>query len=750
LLLCGSLAASISGCGGNDGSGDAGSNGDTAQGGDAGSTADRFLPAQDAIADHVTSPHDARSDTPADAPSADATAGDAASDDAMPTPPTSMTYGSAAAACAAEPFPTAGTIRYACDCQTGADTKCVAGDDTNDGTSPATAWRSYGKVVAQYGLLPAGGTLALCRGGAFSAAGLNSTTVANNNCRSTTPCLLRDYAPTNWTAAVDHLPIIHSGTGIALTINENAAYHQEGFRILNLDLEGDGVGQSGIFLDNDVSDVFVCGVTFNGMSQTGSYFGGAGMFPSGCYSPGPPVVDTCPWQRRITYQGNLFSNIALMGFFGYGESININYNRWQHTGSDNEFDHVLYFGAGEIDHTVPMTQVILRDEHFIGNEVVDPGSGGVCDGTIIVAHGAHAGMVIQDNVFSFTTNTRTGNCFGIGIGSGTVNYPDLFLDAFIDSNVINGFSNQAITVNSCQNCTVSNNLMINDDAMFNSICVASGVALPEKYDLGSTDARIVNNTCYLAGSRSNNIGVVVKGQGTGYVLANNVTFFDSSSSGFDYFCYDHTLGTGALVGGTASSDAAAYAGITNGGFDVTIDGTLHHVAGLDFSSATNIADIPVTLNAALSALGAQATWMGGGIIVNTTAASGTTTISVASAPTGGNATDVSGTLGLSAAAGAVVRPTYAFDDNSLCYAPTGPTLAWDYTTRASLSAWRSASGFDTSSLLSAPQFVHSATTGYDFHPASGSPLNRAGNSTYAPALDITGMTRSNPPNIGAY
>jgi hypothetical protein len=673
---------------------------------------------------------------------------------AAATTANATTVGSAAAACAAEPISAKGPIQYVCDCQAGADAKCVAGNDQDSGTTPAHPWRSYKKAIAAYNTIPEGGTVALCRGGAFSADGID-TRVANGNCRAKHPCVLRDYHPTIWKPKTDRQPIIHSGAkNTALQLAESDPHHKEGFRILNLDLEGDGATEStGVFLYNDFTDVFICGLTINEMKGAAVLFGGAASYPPGCYQAGPPIKNTCPFQRRVTIQGNRFSNIAGTGFFGYGVDVNLNYNRWENIGATNAFDHVVYFGAAEIDHLQPMSQVILENEHLIGNEFIDAGWGGKCDGTMVVAHGAHAGLVVQGNEFRFEKHTKASNCFAIDLTGGTVNYLDLFRDALVDGNRIEGFSTQAIVISSCQGCTVSNNLIVSDDPSQGSVCIGAGVELGERYDLGTTNAKIENNTCYLSGQRSSDRGIRIAGQGSGYVLANNATVFDAPTPGNTFYCYDYALGVEAVVGTAVSKDLSALRQIRNGGFDLTVDGKSGQVTGLDFSSAATMGDLAVAMTSAMGASGldAKATWMGNGFTLNTAATPGPGTISLASKPTGpDNPTDISGTIGLSAASGAKVTPTYAFANNALCYAPPGPSLAWDFATKQSLRTWRASSGRDMASVVSNPMFVNARASGYDFHPLAGSPLVGAANRAFAPALDLEGVARGGLPDIGAY
>src|SRR5262249_39721774 len=94
----------------------------------------------------------------------------------------------------------------------------------------------------------------------------SNATVSNTSCTAASPCVLRDYVPSNWTPAADHQPIINTGANNnSFTLNNTKGQHQEGFRIINLDFEGGGNANStAILVIQDISDVFICNVTING------------------------------------------------------------------------------------------------------------------------------------------------------------------------------------------------------------------------------------------------------------------------------------------------------------------------------------------------------------------------------------------------------------------------------------------------------------------------------------------------------
>lgn len=114
-----------------------------------------------------------------------------------------------------------------------------------------------------------------------------------------------------------------------------------------------------------------------------------------------------------------------------------------------------------------------------------------------------------------------------------------------------------------------------------------------------------------------------------------------------------TATAGVLHGARLSASQQAIANfqaVTNGGFNITIDGTVKNVTGLNFSGAANLNAVAAIIATALST--ANVVWGANNqrfdVISKTSGA--TSTVSYASAP--GTGTDVSTLLGLTAASGA--------------------------------------------------------------------------------------------------
>lgn len=98
--------------------------------------------------------------------------------------------------CAEAPLRTTGTTYYYCDCQSGAASGCVAGKDSDPGTSPSAPRQSFADAQSRFRSMAAGSTVALCRGGAWTATGglidnpscTTSRTTARAAPTATTPC----------------------------------------------------------------------------------------------------------------------------------------------------------------------------------------------------------------------------------------------------------------------------------------------------------------------------------------------------------------------------------------------------------------------------------------------------------------------------------------------------------------------------------------------------------------------------------
>jgi hypothetical protein len=121
--------------------------------------------------------------------------------------------------------------------------------------------------------------------------------------------------------------------------------------------------------------------------------------------------------------------------------------------------------------------------------------------------------------------------------------------------------------------------------------------------------------------------------------------------------------SGVLRGGAlADTNYLDYQAITNGGFDININGANHQITALNFSAAGSMAAIAADLQTALAAAvaGTTCTWNSqlNCFVISVAATTGTgSTIAPAVAPTGGGSpTDESVVLGFANSAGAKATP----------------------------------------------------------------------------------------------
>ncbi|MBL4769537.1 MAG: DUF3383 family protein [Rhodobacteraceae bacterium] len=119
-----------------------------------------------------------------------------------------------------------------------------------------------------------------------------------------------------------------------------------------------------------------------------------------------------------------------------------------------------------------------------------------------------------------------------------------------------------------------------------------------------------------------------------------------------------------LLGDTLGTDLAGFTPVTDGEFEISIDGDAQDILALDFSSDTDLDDVAATIQTGLQAVGSGGFTAATATIVDNQLriTSGTTgdlsTVTVLSSVSGGLGTDISGAAFLNATVGSVV-PGYA-------------------------------------------------------------------------------------------
>jgi len=440
-------------------------------------------------------------------------------------------YAAASSTCAAMPLRTTGRTYYFCDCQAGAQSGCVAGNDANAGTSPTSPKRTVGAANTIFGSMAAGDTVAFCRGGAWTTGGL---TWRNVNCRagvgltdpaSTSTCDIRDYTPA-WGGVAK--PAISVTSGHFAQFSPGPT---QGVRILNLNLRTTAGGWGVWLYSGTFGDFFICNNDFDGFGIAWNLQGAI---------------------SRVTYRGNRVTNSHQDAFLGAAHDLTIDANYFSGNGSTNSLDHSIYISEQEPVVTSTNLQILNNEIH----------SGGApnCLGSIIVIHGPWQGGNIENNLIDGRSGAG-GGCWGIAVAGG-YSAQEFFRDFAIRRNLVIGGGNSNILVGEAPRAIVENNIVVANQA-------GTGIAAPgwvsTAEDDISTAHTVRNNTVYFpAGTTSGSVGIDSGTEGTGHVVANNSIYF--GGSGGRCFSTDLAGGAYTFVGNNACS---------GGSWGTTYDATTH-------------------------------------------------------------------------------------------------------------------------------------------------------------------------------
>lgn len=482
----------------------------------------------------------------------------------------STLYAEAQATCTAFPLRHSGTCptgatcssspthytHFFCDCAgpgvntaPGADAGCVAGDNGNanpsnnslDCTNPNAPCQTLGTAGTVFSRMPAGDSIAFCRGGAFTTAdkvGLWNTQcsgsadprVALNN----TTCDIREY-PTTWGTKA---PVLRpSGTSPLFQNDSDNARTVSGVRILNLDMEGDGTGPESCILRGSfgmeigtlaANDYFFCNNTIRGFR--------IGLYPNTNYS-----VDPLPPQpTRFQVWGNYFNLNGQDGIYGGGTDVWIDANRMIDNGG------TTCGGGGQGHQWYPNATGVAPagggPTRFTNNEVrFDTVN---CRTVILGAHGPRFdGFLVENNIFD-AGNSNNGSCW-LGGPTGDSGYnpysPQWQRNFVFRGNWYRGAGWVGVVCSQCPGAIIENNVFI---STANSTAGQMLVDVPDHsrevpaLDDITSNVRIQNNTFYFEGAQGgryaiaspayNRDGPLVE-EGDGFVITNNTIYYASGS-----------------------------------------------------------------------------------------------------------------------------------------------------------------------------------------------------------------------------
>src|SRR3569832_363692 len=350
---------------------------------------------------------------------------------------TTATGGTTAVACPAA-APATATIYYACDCATGADKDCVAGNASNVGTSASAPSRSIERARSQFSSQRAGDRIQFCKGGRFTAAAGGSQWV-NATCTAANPCVVASYkAP--WASGDEGRPFIHFPAGQnAIDFSDSGnADHEEGYVFAGLELEGEKPGV-GYFVYNDVDNVTICDSNIHAF--------GIGAQSAGTNTPNPGADSV---NANLMVSDSSISNNGDQGFLGGEQIATIQNTKFKNNGFNKvTFNHNIYIaneGGSGNNITIRFYDLFLLVVFC-----------GTCQGTSLVAHGMLNNLLIQGYKVHEDLGTADDNCWGIAVVPGYAD-AESFKNIVIRGYSVTNVGNESIGVSSCSACSIEDNV----------------------------------------------------------------------------------------------------------------------------------------------------------------------------------------------------------------------------------------------------------------------------------------------------
>jgi hypothetical protein len=361
-------------------------------------------------------------------------------------------------ACVTDPAPV--NALHFSDCQTGAASSCVLGNNANPGTAAAPKRDLTG---INLNTLPAGSTLLFARGGSWNMAGLR---FENLNVSAEAPLTLDAYG-------TGERPLFRrtGATMFQFGGNWGNTSNDAGYVIRNIVADGldNAANSRGVWLVQNVSDVRLENVALL-------------RFWTGIESSqGSPhnVV-------RFALRNSDVSFNSHMGFNGRGQGFTFDGNRFESNNfSGSGFNHAIYLSYGG-SH-------VIRGNTFVNNSTVN----GRCTGGNMTLHGVIDGLLIEGNKIDVPDSDA--GCYGISVTAGhdTV---ESFRNVVIRQNAVSNVGMCAVCVNSAPGVVIDGNVSHTPGGRshFGAWAEANG-----RTDTPSDNATVTNNVVCQAASGGN-------------------------------------------------------------------------------------------------------------------------------------------------------------------------------------------------------------------------------------------------------
>jgi hypothetical protein len=217
-------------------------------------------------------------------------------------------------------------------------------------------------------------------------------------------------------------------------------------------------------------------------------------------------------------------NSLRQGILGGGDDILIENSYFENNGNGTIFDHNIYVSSGN--------RITIRNNDLYRSSL--DGSGN-CNGTSLVGHGIMSDLLIEGNLVREDVGKANDRCWGIAI---TPAYAEAesFTNVTIRNNRVENVGNVAIGTASCQDCTIENNVLIQNQA-FGMTGIAIPAQPPQAGDVISANLIVRNNSIWT----NTGTGIALN-EGSGHTIVSNA--IQAVGNNAIWNCLDTTLPSG--------------------------------------------------------------------------------------------------------------------------------------------------------------------------------------------------------------
>jgi hypothetical protein len=409
--------------------------------------------------------------------------------------------------------------------------------------------------------MPAGDTVALCRGGSWTG---SSISVCNPKCLASSTCDFRDYG-------TGDLPVItYNGSSYLFPVNKNG--HDEGYRWWNIHVENVSGKEIDWIFANDVSDVDICNTEVHGGNLAIQDAGG---------------VSGQARNNRFTVRNSAFSNMLGDALLVGSSNFTVDQNVFTNVGNASTcsagavFCHTIYFGEEDIGPRSEADGMETQNLR-ITNNTITMDSTVTCGSEMIHIAGRQNNGLVENN-YMLAVNSPTNSCEGLQASASgystaawframTYRRNRIFLLASSGPSQVgislDGHGTVASDVNGQSVYTLNQAVppaIVADNIIVIGGKYPGGIIYQANTSAASPPGDVTsgiityNNSIYFLNAQSGSVGITTnwsKGSGDSYVIQNNAIYTPSAA------CI--TNQQGYLAGRNTPNYCRTAGGATNG------------------------------------------------------------------------------------------------------------------------------------------------------------------------------------------